>query len=360
MSDVRELLRDDLRGFAGYRSARAEESVGDIWLNANESPWPSGADADAACRRYPEPQPPLLIDALAALYACAPGQILIGRGSDEAIDLVVRACCAPGNDTVVVTPPVFGMYAVAARLAGARVLEVPLLDGARDFEVDFDRLAATALAERTKVVFLCSPGNPAGGAIASGRIAALARALDNRALVVVDEAYIEFADIASLAPLVAGQVNLVVLRTLSKAHALAGARIGCAIADPALIAALRRCQAPYPVPAPSASVALAALRPAALEATRRRIDLVRSGRERVANALAALPGVRRVYPSSANFVLARFDDAEHAYASLLADRIVVRDMRALPQLGDALRITIGMPAENDRLLAALAGKALAA
>ncbi|HVV97961.1 MAG TPA: histidinol-phosphate transaminase [Rhodanobacteraceae bacterium] len=360
MSDVRDLLRSDLRDFAGYRSARAEEFVGDVWLNANESPWPSGADGSTACRRYPEPQPSRLVDALAALYDCMPEQILIGRGSDEAIDLVVRASCVPGHDAIVVTPPVFGMYAIAARLAGVRALEVPLLDGTRDFEVDFDCLATTALAKRAKVVFLCSPGNPAGSAIASERIAALASVLENRALVVVDEAYVEFADVGSLAPLIARRANLVILRTLSKAHALAGARIGCAIADPALISAFRRCQAPYPVPTPSASVALDALRPAAIEATRRRIDLVRSERDRVAAALAALPGIRRIYPSSANFVLARFSEAEHAYARLLADRIVVRDMRALPQLDDALRITIGTPAENDRLLAALAGKALAA
>ena len=113
MSDVRDLLRSDLRDFAGYRSARVEEFVGDVWLNANESPWPSGADGSTACRRYPEPQPSRLVDALAALYDCTREQILIGRGSDEAIDLVVRASCVPGHDAIVVTPPVFGMYAVA-------------------------------------------------------------------------------------------------------------------------------------------------------------------------------------------------------------------------------------------------------
>jgi len=360
MSDIRALLRADLGDFAGYRSARSEARDGEIWLNANESPWPSGADADGTCRRYPDPQPPALAAALADLYACAPEQILLGRGSDEAIDVLIRACCTPGDDAIVVTPPVFGMYAVSARLHGVRVIEVPLRDGARDFEADLACAAECAIEARAKIVFLCSPGNPAGGAIAGPDILGLARALEGRALVAVDEAYLEFADVPSLAPCVSAQSNLVVLRTLSKAHALAAARIGCAIADAELVAALRRCQAPYPVPAPCAAVALDALRPAALRNTRRRIAIVREERERVGAALAACARVRRVYPSSTNFLLVRFEDAAAVFAALLAERIVVRDMRALPQLGDALRITLGTRAQSDRLLDVLARRKLAA
>ncbi|HKP66038.1 MAG TPA: aminotransferase class I/II-fold pyridoxal phosphate-dependent enzyme, partial [Casimicrobiaceae bacterium] len=295
MSDIQALLRTDLRDFAGYRSARSEARDGEIWLNANESPWPNGADADGACRRYPDPQPSALIAALAGLYGCAPEQILLGRGSDEAIDVLIRACCVPGDDAIVVTPPVFGMYAVSARLHGVRVIDVPLRDGARDFEVDLACVADFAIENRAKIVFLCSPGNPAGGAIARRDILGLARALHGHALVAVDEAYVEFADVTSLAPSVAGQTNLVVLRTMSKAHALAAARIGCAIADVALVAALRRCQAPYPVPAPCAAVALAALHPAALRDTGRRIEILREERARVGAALTASAGVRRVY-----------------------------------------------------------------
>jgi histidinol-phosphate aminotransferase len=353
MSSVLQLVREDLREFAGYSSARSVTAKGDIWLNANESPWANPADATSSVRRYPEPQPEDLRAALADLYAVPREQLLIGRGSDEAIDLLVRALCAPAHDAVLVTPPVFGMYAVCARLHGARLVEVPLRDETEDFRVDIDAVTRRALAENVKIVFLCAPGNPAGGTIAADRILALAQQLRGRALVVVDEAYVEFANTASLASLVAQQDNLAVLRTLSKAHALAAARIGCVIANPALIQVLRRCQAPYPIPALCSEVALRALTPGALAATRERIGIIQRERETLGVALAACRGVRRVYPSQANFLLARFHDAAAAYAALLAAGIVVRDQRAAPQLHDALRISIGTPAQNTRVLAAL-------
>jgi len=353
MSGVLQLVREDLRDFAGYSSARSTHATGDVWLNANESPWANSADPTASLRRYPEPQPRELCAALADLYGVPREQLLIGRGSDEAIDLLVRALCAPARDAVLTTPPVFGMYAICARLHGARLLEVPLRDEPGDFGVDLEAVTQRALAASVKIVFLCAPGNPAGGTIAVDQVLALAQQLRGRALVVIDEAYIEFADSASLAGLVAHQDNLAVLRTLSKAHALAAARIGCVIANPALIAVLRRCQTPYPVPALCSELARRALTPGALAATRERIEIIKRERETLHVALAACPGVRRVYPSQANFLLARFDNASAAYAALLAAGIVVRDQRATPQLHDALRISIGTPAQNTRLLAAL-------
>lgn len=360
MSAVADLLREDLRGFSGYRSARSEAQDGTIWLNANESPRPNACDPGASLRRYPEPQPVALRQALADLYGCAPGQLLIGRGSDEAIDLLVRAFCTPGRDAVLVTTPVFGMYAVCARLQGARLVDVPMREREDDFHVDLEAVAAAALAGAAKLVFLCSPGNPAGGALGAAAVLALARRLDGRALVVVDEAYVEFADQPSLAPAVGRQSNLAVLRTLSKAHALAAARIGCLIAHADVIDALRHCQAPYPVPEPCAEQALRALTPAARARTAAGIDEVRRERDRLASALDGTPGVRRVYPSQANFLLVRFDHAEAAFGRLLAAGIVVRDMRALPQLGDALRISIGLPDQNTRVIAALQSLADAA
>lgn len=355
---VLDLVRPDLRGFAGYRSARSEDPHGDmlrdrIWLNANESAWANAADAGAGSQRYPDPQPGRLRAALASLYGCTEGELLIGRGSDEAIDLLARALCVPGRDAVLVTPPVFGMYAVSARLQGAALVEVPLVDGDDGFAADLDAIAAAALSRDVKLVFLCSPSNPTGGTIAPEAIEALARRLDGRALVVVDEAYGEFSGLPSATTLRARCPNITVLRTLSKAHALAAARVGCVIADPGLLAVLRACQAPYPVPAPCAALALAALTPDALAQTRSRISVVRRERARMADALSALPEVRRVYPSQGNFLLVRFADAEAAYHALLDAGVVVRDQRSAPQLGDALRITIGTPEENDQVLAAL-------
>ena len=359
MSSVLELVRADLRGFTGYKSARADTVQGEIWLNANESAWANPGDPLGSSRRYPEPQPALLRSALAAVYGCDESQLLVGRGSDEAIDLLVRALCNPGRDSVVVTPPVFGMYAVCARLQDAALVEVPLRDGSHGFEVDLDGLAAAALRARSKLVFLCSPSNPTGAVVALADIARLAVRLQGTALLVVDEAYGEFSNVKSATTLLAQHANIAVLRTLSKAHALAAARIGVLIADPALIALLRRCQAPYPVPTPCAELALAGLAGPALAETAGRVAIVRSERERLRAALEQFPGVLRVYPSQGNYLLARFRDADAAFNALLAAGVVVRDQRAAPQLGDALRITVGSPEQNDRVIAALSAEEIA-
>ena len=350
------LVREDLRGFSGYASARSQALRGEVWLNANESPWANPADAGGGSRRYPDPQPPALLAALARVYGCEPEQLLVGRGSDEAIDLLVRALCTPGRDAVLTTPPVFGMYAVSARLQGAPLVEVPLVDGQDGFDVDLEAVALAAERDAVKLVFLCSPANPSGGVVPLGGIAALATRLQGRALVVVDEAYGEFADQASAITLLPAHPNLAVLRTLSKAHALAAARIGVLVADPALVRVLRACQAPYPVPTPCAGLALAGLSAQALACTAARVAQLRDERARLQAALVALPDVRRVYRSEGNYLLVRFADADAAFARLLAAGVVVRDQRAAPQLDDALRISIGTPEQNQRVLAALAAK----
>jgi histidinol-phosphate aminotransferase len=255
---------------------------------------------------------------------------------------------------VVLTPPTFGMYAVCARLHGTRVVEVPLIDRAEGFVCDFDSIAVAALVNAAKLVFLCSPGNPSGTSLPLEGVAALANRLQGQALVVVDEAYAEYASGASATTLIESNANIAILRTLSKAHALAAARIGSVIGDPALVSVLQRCQAPYPLPSPSVALALEALAPAALRITSQRIATTRGERDRLHRQLVALPRVRQVYPSQANFLLVRFDDAQRAFESLLDAGIVVRDMRAAPGLGDALRISLGTPEQNAAVVAALA------
>ena len=351
--DPLALVRADLAGFGGYASARTAGLEGDTWLNANESPWRNAADADGSLRRYPDPQPEALRNGLAGLYGCRPEQLLAGRGSDEAIDLLVRALCRPGGDAVLVTPPTFGMYTVSARLHGTPVIEVPLLDTGRGFAADFDAIGREVAARPVKIVFLCSPGNPTGAALPLDRIEALARALQDRALVVVDEAYGEFSEVPSAVSLIDRQRNVAVLRTLSKAHALAGARIGSVIADASLVQVLRRCQAPYPLPAPCIEVACATLTDAARAATASGVVALVAERERLRAALAACAGVRGVYPSQANFLLVRFHDAQAVMDRLLAAGIVVRDQRAAAGLKDALRITVGTPEQNNRVIDAI-------
>ena len=346
---VLDLARPDLLALAGYSSARMEANGGHVWLNANESPWPHG---DVVLNRYPEPQPIRLREQLAALYGVDTTQLLIGRGSDEAIDLLVRAFCRAGEDAILIQPPTFGMYAVCAAVQGASVRSVPLLREAV-FLPDFDAVLA-AMDASVKLVFVCAPNNPTGDLPPRASILAFADALSGRALLVVDEAYIEYSDSESLATALALHKNLVVLRTLSKAHALAAARIGCLIATPDIVGLLRRIMPPYPLPTPCVEAAETALTPSALRQTRERIALVRSEREALRDRLMRLQGVREVLPSQANFLAVRFDEAGTRYRQLLARGIVVRDVRRYPGLDDALRITVGSPDENAKLLAVLA------
>ncbi|HET9482739.1 MAG TPA: histidinol-phosphate transaminase [Xanthomonadales bacterium] len=339
--------RPELLRFAGYSSARMEAHGGRVFLNANESPWSGAGDATAQLQRYPEPQPPRLRAQLAACLDVAADSVLVTRGSDEGIDLLTRAFCAAGRDAVVVAPPTFGMYAVAAAVQGVAVVEVALAPDT--FAYPFDAVAA-ACGEPVKLVYVCTPNNPTGTTSARADVLALADTLRDRALVVADEAYVEFADGPSLCGDVRQTPNLVVLRTLSKAHALAGARVGALVAAADVVDLLRRIMAPYPLAAPCIAAAEAALAPTALEATQLRVAAIRAERARVARALAALRGVRAVLPSQANFLAVRLDDPASAYRELLARGIVVRDLARYPGLGDALRMTIGRPEENDALL----------
>ncbi len=350
-----QLLREDLRGFTGYSSARTSSAgvPASIWLNANESGRPSAADPDGSSRRYPDPQPAELVEALADLCAAAPEQVVVGRGSDEVIELLVRALCRPGGDGVVVSSPTFGMYAVSARLHGVPVTDVPQTEDGLDWRVDTAALARAARERGARLVFVASPGNPTGAVVPLRDLAVLAGELAEQAVVVVDEAYGEFAGQRSAVTLLDDHPNLVVLRTLSKAHGLAGARVGAGLAHPDLVQVLRRVQAPYPVPVPVARLALAALTPESLADTRRRVMETLRLRDALGRRLRALDGVRAVYASEANFLLVRCDDPDALLHTLASSGIVVRDLRHLPGLDDALRISVGSAEEMSALETAL-------
>jgi histidinol-phosphate aminotransferase len=356
---VLALAREDIRSLEPYKNASWEPTF--TRLHANESPWPPAFDAEPAAdgtpdtgtlHRYPQPQPPELLQALASAWEVDPAQVLVGRGSDEAIDLVTRAFCAAGRDSVVVCPPTFGMYAVAARIQGAAVRPVPL-DAARGFALDVPGVCA-ALDAGAKIIWLCTPNNPTGTELAREDILAVLSAAEGRALVIVDEAYVEFTDGPTWTREVSRYPGLATLRTLSKAHALAGARMGAIVAAPEIIALLRRIVPPYAVPGPSLRASLAALRPDALAVTARRIAVLTAERERLVAALAVAPGVTRIWPSAANFLLVEWRDAAEALARLRAAGLLVRDFRGYGGLGQALRLTVGSPEQNDRMLEVLA------
>jgi len=322
-------------------------------LHANESPWRVPNDeSGAGLNRYPEPQPKELVEALAALYGVSPQQLLVGRGSDEGIDLLTRAFCAAGRDAVLVCPPTFGMYAVAARIQGAGVVSVPLRREA-GFALDLPALEA-ALTPQVKLVYLCTPNNPTGNALSDADVLAVLQACAGKALVVVDEAYAEFSGHPGHARRLADFPQLVVLRTLSKAHGLAGARVGSLLASPPIVALLRKIIPPYAMAQPTVEAALQALSPPAQAVARERIAATIAERERMAESLAKSTRVVRVWPSAANFLLVEFHDAGAALQSIKDAGLIVRDFRGAAGLGEALRITLGTPEQNGRVIRSLA------
>ncbi|MEP7246786.1 MAG: histidinol-phosphate transaminase [Gammaproteobacteria bacterium] len=350
MSWITELARPDIVALKPYEHASWEPPL--ERLHANELPWRATGDAtDAGLNRYPEPQPRELVTRLGKLYGAAPDQVLVGRGSDEAIDLLVRCFCRAGQDAVLICPPTFGMYAVAARIQGAEVVSVPLRVD-EGFSLDVDEILRQC-TPNVKLVFLCSPNNPTGNLINEADILRIAARLQGRALVVVDEAYVEFASTESLIRRVSEIPQIAVMRTLSKSHGLAGARCGTLIADPEIIALLRKVIPPYAVPQLTVEAVLRLLAPTQLAVMNSRIVEIRSERERVIATVRTLPGVRRVWPSDSNFFLAEFADPQRALDSARAANLLIRDVRAQAGIGRTVRISLGTPEQNDRLIGAL-------
>lgn len=349
MSWVRELARPDIVALKPYEHASWEPSL--ERMHANELPWRAGGDDSVAgLNRYPEPQPEALVEALAALYEVAPESVLVGRGSDEAIDLLTRSFCRAGQDAVLVCPPTFGMYAVSARIQGAEVITVPLRVE-QGFALDEDAILGRC-APNVKLVYLCSPNNPTGNLLDESAVLRIAAKLAGRAVVVVDEAYIEFSGTPSLARHLSRMPHLAILRTLSKAHGLAGARCGALIADPEVIALLRKVIPPYAIPQLTLEAVLRQLEPANQNEARANVELIRRERARLLNALPKLSRVVRVWPSDANFILTQFSDAGLALQLARDTHLLIRDARGYPGLGQALRISVGTPAQNTRLLEA--------
>ena len=279
-------------------------------------------------------------------------QVLAGRGSDEGIDLLLRAFCRAGQDSIVICPPTFGFYKVAATVQGAGVIEVPLIRSDAGFALDTERVLAACSAD-VKLVFLCSPGNPPGNALDAQSMLSLCRALEGRALLVVDEAYIEFTQRPSFTTVLAEYSNLVILRTLSKAYALAGARCGTVIADADLIGLLARVLPPYAIPSSITESVLTATAPEHRSLIQQRIDTLIAERARLIAGLKRSALIRRVFPSDANFLLVECIDADATFNATKSVGLIVRDQRSQPQCQNCLRITVGTSEQNTRLLQVL-------
>ncbi|MEO7787130.1 MAG: histidinol-phosphate transaminase, partial [Sphingomicrobium sp.] len=315
-----------------------------IKLDANENPFVpliTGSIA-ASVNRYPEPQPAALRQRLADLYGCAPAQLWATRGSDDAIDLLIRTFCVPGADSIAIVEPTFSAYAQFARVQGARVIAARLTD---DLQFDPVAIIAACAAAKPKLLFLCTPNNPTGTPVDASDVLAIARALPDT-LVVADEAYIEFADTPSLVPVVGG--NLLILRTLSKAYGLAGARVGCLIADPEIIELTSRASPPYPLPSLSIAATLDALAAERMPLHADRIVRLKTDREMLAERLRAVPEIQSVR-TGGNFLF-----LEVADPAALAQRLASAGIRLRFRPNAApggVRVTVGTEAENAAMLA---------
>ena len=346
---IAALARPEIRNLRAYQVPDACDH--DIRLNANESPLATGTQISEGLNRYPARRPAALTRMMAEHYGVAADNVLVTRGSSEGIDLLIRTFCSAGKDKVLLTPPAFEMYQVFASLQGAGIVNVSL-PAESNFAVDTPALLR-ACDERTKLIFLCSPNNPVGCVVPKNEILEILNARTGQSVVILDEAYIEYSDVDSLAPLVTEYDNLVVLRTLSKALALAGARCGVVIASSELIQILDGVLAPYALSSPVIESSIHALsdKQQALSnlAVRRTIE----ERERMYRELDACKAVEKIWPSQANFLLVGFRRLDPVERCLKDAGIAIRTFNNDSLLHDCARITISSEADNDLLIRAI-------
>ena len=341
MKTLKELTRPNVWALKPYSSARDEYNgvEASIFLDANENPF------NKPNNRYPDPMQKLLKEKIAGLKKVAVEKIFLGNGSDEAIDLVFRAFCRPGIDNVIAIQPTYGMYQVCAEVNDVEYRPVLLDD---TFQFQADKLLAE-VDEQTKVIFLCSPNNPTGNNLCRTEIVQLLTTFDG--LVVVDEAYIDFSTDVGFLSVLEQYPNLIILQTFSKAWGCAAIRLGMAFSSPEIIRIFNKIKYPYNVNRLTQEAALKLLEdPFQLKEW---VNVLLSERTRMQHAFHLLPNCIKVYPTDANFFLARMTDAPYIYNELVRRGIIVRNRSHIQLCDNCLRITIGTPEENDALLAAL-------
>ena len=341
--NLNDLLRPHILTLTPYSSARDEYTgkVG-VFLDANENPLGSTTDT-GDYNRYPDPHQLAIKQKLAPIKGVRAEQIFLGNGSDEPIDLLVRATCVPGQDSILIMPPTYGMYEVSAAVNDVELIKVPLTP---DFQVDVDAVLS-AITPNTKLIWLCSPNNPSGNLLHADAIRTILKAADH-SLVIVDEAYIDFADAPSWTSELDNYPNLVVLQTFSKAWGLAALRLGMCFASEELIHVLNKIKPPYNISAPAQVLALEALNHEAEK--NKMVTEILDERHTLVKNLRSLPSVQVIYPSDANFLLVRFDDAKAVFEHLIEQQVIVRDRSKVKLCDSCLRISVGIKAENDRLL----------
>lgn len=344
------LIRSDLLQFCSYSTARDEAKNGSIWMNANESPFLYD-HFGIHLNRYPEKQPEKIVNRIAEIFSIKSGQVAITRGSDEAIDLLIRLFCVAGKDGIMICSPTYGVYSIYAKLQGAHVKEVPLLKQ-NNFTLNIE-LINNNWDESIKLIFLCSPNNPTGNIFSVESILSLCKKYENKSIIVVDEAYIDFSDSPTLIPLSNSFKNLVILRTASKAYGLAGLRFGFVVANNELINWILKIIAPYPLSSLHSHVALEAFSEARLLNIKEQIKQIKIERDRLYQNLSKLPCVSRIWASEGNFLLLETNYLEKIITETQKAGIVIRKMFDKFGLENCLRISVGLPDENETFLKVL-------
>lgn len=343
--DLGDLVRPNIRNLKPYSSARGEfAGAAEIFLDANENSFGSPA-LKQNFNRYPDPLQTEIKKEISAWFDLSPAEIFVGNGSDEAIDLLLRAFCRPGKDEIIVTPPTYGMYQVSANINDVLVEKVLL---SNDFKLDADKVLER-VSPRTKLVFLCSPNNPTGNSLERKTVLKIAE--NFAGILIIDEAYVDFSSQKSFVSEIKNRPNLVVLQTFSKAWGMAGLRVGLALANAEIIRYLNKIKPPYNISQIAQETLLKALKNR--EAVKTTIAGIIIEREDLAKSLADLPLVQQVYPSDANFLLVKMNDANAIYRRLVEQGIVVRNRSNVELCENCLRITVGTANENQSLISCL-------
>jgi len=339
--NLNNLIRKNIKAMKPYSSARDEfkDLKADmVFLDANENPF------ETTLNRYPDPKQTALKELISKQKELPINQVLLGNGSDEVLDLIVRAFCEPNQDSILTLLPTYGMYSVLAQLNSIENIEVSL---SKDFNINVDQVLKQ-VKPSTKLLFICSPNNPSGNIMDVNAVTRLLKAFDG--LVVIDEAYIDFTTIESWMQHLNTFPNLIVTQTLSKAYGLAGIRLGTCYASKEIIAVLNKIKPPYNINSLTQQAAIEALQNNEVSD---QVSSILREREKLANALASCFFVKKIYPSDANFILIKVDDANKRYDELLRHGIVIRNRTTQLGCENCLRISLGTPAENKQLLTLL-------
>ncbi|EQA02328.1 histidinol-phosphate transaminase [Glaesserella parasuis] len=347
---ISQLSRKNVQSLTPYQSARRLGGSGDVWLNANEYALSPNFDlTDRTFNRYPEPQPQAVIEGYATYAGVMPENVLVSRGGDESIELIIRAFCEP-TDCVLYCPPTYGMYSVSAETCGIALKTVPLT---ADFQLNLPEIERNL--DGVKVVFVCSPNNPTGTLVKRSDLLKLLQITTGKAIVVMDEAYIEFCPQATMVNELPNYPHLAIIRTLSKAFALAGLRCGFTLANAELINVLQKVIAPYPQPTPVTDIATQALTAQGLNEMQQRVADVLTNRAWLIDQLKQIPSVVEIFDTEANYVLVKFQDGQKVFKALWEKGIILRDQHKALGLQNCIRISIGTREELERTVEAIGG-----